>query len=52
MKEEKNKQKEFEQQFQAYELKILEIKDTNNRINAEKIYIEIKRTWKIKNFLI
>ena len=37
VKEEKNKAKEFEQQFQAYELKILEIKEANNRISAEKI---------------
>ena len=50
MKEEKNKQKEFEQQFQAYELKILEIKEANNRINAEKIYIEIKKNLENKKF--
>ena len=50
VKEEKNKEKEFEQQFQAYELKILEIKEANNRISAEKIYIEIKKNLENKEF--
>ncbi len=43
MKEEKNKEKKLEEKIQNYKLRILEIKELINNINAKRMYIEVKK---------
>lgn len=42
--EEKNNEKQFEQNIQYCELKILEMKKNNNDIKAKEVYIEFKKS--------
>lgn len=50
IKEEKIKEKEFEKSIQSYELRTLEITETNNNINAKEGYIKVKKLLEEREF--
>lgn len=50
IKEEIIKEKEFEKNIQSYELRILEITEANNNINAKEVYIEVKKLLEGREF--
>ena len=50
IKNEKNREKELEQKIQSCELKILEIKEENNDISTNQLFIEVKKILEDKEF--